>query len=106
MTDFTIKVVEIISSIPEGFVCTYGQIAAAAGNPKGSRQVSRILHTCSSTHNLPWHRVINSQGKISLPEGAGFEEQASMLAGEGISLNKNRAVDLRRYQFSLPDNIL
>lgn len=103
MTDFTIKVIDIISSIPEGFVCTYGQIAAAAGNPKGSRQVSRILHTCSSTHNLPWHRVINSKGKISLPEGAGFEEQASMLAGEGVELNNSQAVDLRRYQFEIPE---
>jgi len=102
MTDFTEKVVGIILAIPEGFVCTYGQIAAAAGNPKGSRQVSRILHTCSSTHNLPWHRVINSKGKISLPEGAGFEEQASMLAGEGVELNSSRAIDLHRYQFEIP----
>ena len=104
MTDFTTKVIEIISSIPKGFVCTYGQIAAAAGNPKGSRQVSRILHTCSSTHNLPWHRVINSQGKIPLPEGAGFEEQASILAGEGVEINLSRAVDLRKYQFDISGN--
>ncbi|NQT61197.1 MAG: DNA-binding protein, partial [Bacteroidetes bacterium] len=48
------------------------------------------------------HRVINSQGKISLPEGAGFEEQASMLAGEGVGLNSNRAIDLNRYQFEIP----
>jgi len=102
MTDFTEKVIGIISAIPKGFVCTYGQIAAAAGNPKGSRQVSRILYTCSSTHNLPWHRVINSQGKISLPEGAGFEEQASMLAGEGVELSIYQTVDLRKYQFEIP----
>jgi len=104
MTDFTTKVIEIISSIPKGFVCTYGQIAAAAGNPKGSRQVSRILHTCSSLHNLPWHRVINGQGKISLPEGAVFEEQASMLAGEGVELNLRHTIDLRKHQFEIPGN--
>ena len=66
MTKFTEEVLDIIKMIPKGKVMTYGQIAAYAGNPRGARQVSRILHSMSSSHELPWHRVINSKGGISL----------------------------------------
>lgn len=95
MTDFTIQVIDIIKSIPDGKVMTYGQIAAIAGNPRGARQVSRILHSMSDTHHLPWHRVINSKGGISLTGEAGFV-QTEMLLREGIIV-KNRQVNLKQY---------
>ena len=89
MTKFTEEVLDIIKMIPYGKVMTYGQIAAYAGNPRGARQVSRILHSMSSTYSLPWHRVINSKGSISLTGEAGFI-QGSMLLSEGIEvINKN-----------------
>ncbi len=52
MTPFTEKVIEIIQAIPYGKIMTYGQIAKAAGSPRGARQVVRILHTTSRKHNL------------------------------------------------------
>lgn len=100
MTEFTHHVLTLIASIPEGRAASYGQIAAAAGNPRGARQVARILHSCASSHNLPWHRVVNSKGEISLPEGGGREEQLSLLVGEGIVLSKKGSVDLTVYGYS------
>ncbi len=95
MTDFTKNVIEIIQSIPKGKVMTYGQIATKAGNPWGSRQVSRILHSMSKAHQLPWHRVINSKGTISLQGEGGFI-QMQKLSDEGIEI-VNGKIDLAIY---------
>ncbi len=99
MTKFTEEVLDIIKMIPSGKVMTYGQIAAYAGNPRGARQVSRILHSMSGTHNLPWHRVINSKGTISLTGEGGFI-QGAMLADEGIPVI-NKKIDLSKYLFKI-----
>ena len=96
MTVFTEQVLEIIKSIPYGTVMTYGQIATYAGNPRGARQVSRILSGMSTKYNLPWHRVINSKGGISLSGEAGFV-QGELLASEGITV-ENKQVNLKEYQ--------
>jgi methylated-DNA-protein-cysteine methyltransferase related protein len=101
--DFSHRVISLIKLIPEGAVATYGQIAAQAGAPRGARQVVRILHSCSHTKDLPWHRVINRQGMISLPHGEGFEEQYSMLNSEGVMVEQNGHVSLAIYQFSFRD---
>ncbi len=78
---------------------TYGQIAAYAGNPRGARQVSRILSGMSSKHNLPWHRVINSKGGISLTGEAGYM-QGERLSNEGI-LVENKSINLKQFQYYL-----
>ena len=96
MTEFTEQVIKIIKSIPKGKVMSYGQIAANAGNPWGSRQVSRILHSMSRTHDLPWHRVINSKGEISL-KGEGRMIQEELLKSEGVKLIKGK-IDLNIYR--------
>lgn len=95
--DFTQRVVSIIKSIPEGKVVTYGQVAFMAGRPNGARQISWILNSMSEKESLPWHRVINSSGKISLPEGYGFEEQMYRLKREGVEFNTNNRIDLKRF---------
>ena len=97
LDEFTILVIKTIKSIPEGKVATYGQIAHFCGKPKGARQVSRILHSCSQKYSLPWHRVINSQGKISLT-GLNGDLQAKFLEKENIELNSNYKIDLKKYQ--------
>lgn len=99
MTDFTEQVLNIIKSIPSGKVMTYGQIAAYAGNPRGARQVSRILHGMSQKHKLPWHRVINSKGTISLTGEPGLV-QGQMLASEGISVI-NKRIDLTKHLYRI-----
>jgi methylated-DNA-protein-cysteine methyltransferase-like protein len=94
------KVIETIKKIPRGRVATYGQIAAMAGNPMAARQVVRALHTSSGKEKLPWHRVINKQGKISLRPGEGYEEQRGMLEKEGVRIDDDGKIDLNRYLWS------
>lgn len=83
-----------IRSIPRGKTAAYGQVAAWAGQPRGARQVARILHSLSESQGLPWHRVINGNGRISLPlEGPGGI-QAALLRGEGIAVDDSGRVDV------------
>lgn len=72
MQPFTMQVIEVILSIPEGKVMTYGQVARAAGSPRAARQVVRVLHSMSSKYSLPWHRVINAQGEIAVKDDESF----------------------------------
>ena len=95
--DFTKRVIKIIKGIPEGKVMTYGQIAFMAGKPNGARQISWILNSMSENEKLPWHRVINSMGKISLPEGFGLEEQIYRLKREGVEFDENNRIDLKKF---------
>ncbi len=91
------KIKRIIKSIPLGKVCTYGQIAACAGNYKASRQVAWILHSSSEKDRLPWHRVINRTGRISLKNFNGYELQKSLLQKEGVRFDSRDTVDLEQY---------
>ncbi|XFA98743.1 MGMT family protein [Candidatus Izemoplasma sp. B36] len=95
MNKFTIDVIETIKNIPKGKVMTYGQIATFCGNPYGARQVSRILYSSSKKYHLPWHRVINSKGMISL-HGEGKLMQLERLFEEGIKILNNK-IDLNKY---------
>jgi methylated-DNA-protein-cysteine methyltransferase-like protein len=90
------RVVDLICAIPRGRVATYGQIAVMAGLPNGARQVARLLHSSSDAHRLPWHRVINASGGISLPSGSGGELQRALLEKEGVAFHGGK-VDLRRF---------
>ncbi|MGB2697676.1 MAG: MGMT family protein [Candidatus Zixiibacteriota bacterium] len=91
------RVIDIIKSIPKGKVATYGQIAALEGNPRGARMVVRVLHSSSKKEKLPWHRVINSKGKISLSPGSGYEVQKVLLEKEGIIFKQDDSIDLSRF---------
>ena len=97
LTLFTQRALNIIRNIPEGKVLTYGRAAALAGKHRGARQVSRLLHSMSKKHDLPWHRVVNSKGKISLKRSHGYELQKALLESEGIKFSKNDAIDLKLY---------
>jgi methylated-DNA-protein-cysteine methyltransferase-like protein len=96
------RIVSIIRRIPGGKVSTYGQIAALAGNPRAARQVVRALHSSSDKQKLPWHRVINSRGMISLQRGQGFELQQALLRDEGVAVSDGGQVDLKRFLWSGP----
>lgn len=89
------QVLQVIHRIPRGKVATYGQIARLAGLPNQSRLVGRILSRLPQGTRLPWHRVINSQGRISNP---GADRQRERLEAEGITLLNGR-VRLRDYQW-------
>ena len=96
-TPFTMRVIKIIQSIPSGKVSTYGAIARLAGSPRGARQVSWALHSMTEKYNLPWHRVINSQGKLVLKSDASSETQKLLLEKEGIEVMANFKVDLKKF---------
>lgn len=97
MEEFSRQVMAVLRRIPEGRVSTYGAVAAMAGNPRGARQVVRILHSSSTKEHLPWHRVINASGRISLPRGGGYELQRALLIDEGIVFSIGDRIDLKRY---------
>ncbi|MDR8524050.1 MGMT family protein [Shewanella fidelis] len=89
----------IVSMIPEGKVCSYGKVADLAGLPGRARYVSRALKAAPSELALPWHRVINSQGKISFAEHSEpFIEQMQRLRSEAIIVNRGR-VKLAEYEW-------
>lgn len=103
MQPFTEELIEVIREIPRGKVCSYGGVAALAGNPRAARQVVRVLHTYSEQENLPWWRVVNSRGMISLKPGHGCEEQRDRLEAEGVEFFNDR-IDLRRFGWE-PDDL-
>jgi methylated-DNA-protein-cysteine methyltransferase-like protein len=100
---FTKRVKLLIKAIPRGKVSTYGQIAAFAGDPRGARQVARILHSCAEKDNLPWYRVINRMGRISLFMGNGYELQYSLLRKEGVRFSLDASIDLRIFLWQPKD---
>lgn len=96
-TYFHEMAIKVLKRLPKGRVATYGQIAALCGSPRAARQIVRILHSSSSKEKLPWHRVINRKGNISLKPGEGYEEQKAILISEGIIFDKNDSIDLNIY---------
>ncbi len=88
-----IEIRKYVKRIPKGKVSTYGDIAVAAGFPRGSRQVAWALKTFDPT--LPWHRVIGKGGKILL-RGASGVEQAQRLEAEGVVVHGTR-IDMNRF---------
>jgi methylated-DNA-protein-cysteine methyltransferase related protein len=95
MNEFTMRIVNIIQAIPPGYVMSYGQVAAAAGNPRGARQVVRILHSMSEKYELPWHRIINAKGEISFSS----KDQHGMLEAEGVEFGLNGKIDLSKHRW-------
>jgi len=93
------RILLTIESIPRGKVATYGQIAGMAGNPRASRVVVWTLNS-SKSKNLPWYRVINSRGTISLKRGHGYEEQKKLLEAEGVIFNENDKINLKQFQWT------
>ncbi|WP_409300957.1 MGMT family protein [Peribacillus sp. SCS-155] len=99
MEKFTEKVIQIIKSIPEGKIMTYGQIARIAGNPRAARQVVRILHSMSDRYQLPWHRVINAKGEIAVKDGEANFAQRKFLEAEGVETGSDNRIDVECYRF-------
>ena len=97
MTETTLRIIEAIRSIPAGKVSSYRDIALAAGIPNGARQTVRVLHSLSGKFDLPWHRVIRSNGSIALAEGGGKELQIELLRAEGVDVSEAGFVDMKRF---------
>lgn len=88
----------VVERIPSGRVATYGQVAALAGFPGNAREVGYALAALPEATALPWQRVINARGEVSLrrePGRDGF--QRHLLEEEGISFGPAGRVDLARF---------
>ena len=92
------RIYAAVRRIPRGRVATYGQVAELAGLEGQARQVGYALHALPARSNVPWHRVINARGEISLRRGSDAHElQRMLLEGEGIEFDEQRRVDLEKF---------
>jgi methylated-DNA-protein-cysteine methyltransferase-like protein len=90
-----------VARIPAGRVATYGQVAALAGLPGHARLVGYALHGLPSESDLPWHRVVNAQGRVSPRSEPGpFEGlQRHLLEEEGVRFDERGRIDLERHRW-------
>jgi len=97
---FDHAVYRVVRQIPRGKVATYGQLAALLGYLRGARAVGYAMTRCP--HDIPWQRVVNARGGISLRANvSGMITQRVRLGQEGIPFARGR-VDLRRYRWAGP----
>ena len=90
---------KVVSEIPSGHVLTYGEVARLSGMPRAARRVSQAMRRAPRKMNLPWHRVINAQGKISFPEDSnGWVRQKERLESEGVVFLKGK-IDLEKFGY-------
>lgn len=108
MSPFKEKVIKVVRLVPYGKVVSYGQVAAYVGVPRAARQVGWILRGIESSIDLPWWRVINNSGRISI-DGNLYNDkhvQKRLLESEGIVINKDFTLDIGLYRFIADDKLL
>lgn len=90
-----------VRSIPKGRVATYGQVAELAGLPRQARLVGYALNVLPAGSTVPWHRVVNAQGRISLRSaGEGHDQrQRRRLEREGVHFNLQGHIDLGKFRW-------
>lgn len=89
----------VVEGIPRGHVLTYGEVARLAGMSRMARRVSQAMRRAPKDRPLPWHRVVNAQGKISFPaDSNGFQLQKERLENEGVVF-LNGKIDLDRFGY-------
>ena len=92
------RIWQVVAAIPAGKVCTYGEVARLAGLGRAARLVGHTLRSLPTGTKIPWHRVINSQGRLSLPAGSpGYAEQKARLREEGITFSGRDTISLRLF---------
>jgi methylated-DNA-protein-cysteine methyltransferase-like protein len=94
------RIYSVVRRIPRGRVATYGQIAELAGVPGHARQVGYALHALPEGSAIPWHRVLNARGALSLRRDSGGEiSQRLRLEQEGVRFDAGGRVALKRVRW-------
>lgn len=89
-----------VTAIPSGKVASYGQIAELAGIPRGARMVGRAMGKAPTSMRLPWHRVLNARGCISIPKNSSYyQRQIDLLREEGIVVTDG-CVSMERHRWA------
>ena len=82
---------QVVASIPNGKVATYGQIARICGFPNHARYVGATLKKLPKDTTLPWYRVISAKGEISFSQGSdAYKRQKTLLESEGVIFNNTK----------------
>ncbi|MFN2135459.1 MAG: MGMT family protein [Candidatus Promineifilaceae bacterium] len=104
MGNFYDQVYRVVRRVPPGKVTTYGRVAAMLGRPRAARAVGYALNALKDKGQdpdfdpVPWQRVINSQGRISIVNREhGAAQQADLLRSEGVKVSDDMRIDLERY---------
>jgi methylated-DNA-protein-cysteine methyltransferase-like protein len=97
------RIYAVVRKIPRGRVTTYGSVARLAGLPRQARLVGYALHALTAQAPLPWHRVINAQGKLSLVRAGRSSglTQRLRLEAEGVQVDAAGRVSLKRFGWRL-----
>ncbi|MDD3826531.1 MAG: MGMT family protein [Anaerolineae bacterium] len=104
MNSFFHQVYRVVRLIPPGQVATYGQIARILGAPRAARTVGWALHDLPEGSDVPWQRVVNARGAISLERrGLGGAVQRALLEEEGVRFGPEGQIDLAVYGWPGPD---
>lgn len=93
------RIYDAVRKVPRGRVASYGRIAELADLDGHARLVGYALHSLKRDANVPWHRIINSQGKISLA-GPIARTQRKLLEAEGIRFSTSGKIDLVKFGFT------
>lgn len=92
------KIYEVVKTIPEGKVATYGQVAVLAGDPRWARVVGYALHVNPYPGIIPCHRVVNREGRVAPGFAFGGEGvQRQLLETEGVVFESDGRIDLEKY---------
>src|SRR3990167_6767614 len=99
MSKFKDGVVKVVSIVPYGKVVSYGQVALYIGIPRAARQVGWTLNMMEDIENIPWWRVVNNQGRISIKNSKySAIDQRSFLGHEGIKIGDDFTFDVEKYR--------
>jgi methylated-DNA-protein-cysteine methyltransferase-like protein len=90
------QICQAVQTIPRGRVASYGQVAELAGLPGRARLVGRVLSLLPPKSRVPWQRVVNARGELSL-SGESGAKQRRLLEREGVRFGPSGRVDLRRF---------
>lgn len=91
------QVYSVVRCVPAGHVATYGQIAHLLGQPHAARTVGWAMQGLPEGSDVPWHRVVNAGGRISISDRQGAIEQRRLLEAEGVAFDAYGRIDLDRF---------
>lgn len=94
------QVYALVRRVPPGRVMTYGQVALELGAPAAARAVGYALHSLPANNDVPWWRIVNARGAVSLKgRGAQADLQRQLLEAEGVVFDPEERTDLARHRW-------